>query len=151
MAIQEDIEVYGKRRVLYTITGLIFLLFIGRLYQLQMIYADEYGKKSEENSIRTIPKDPVRGYVYDRQGRIVVDNRPAFTVTIMPFEFDKRNIPLLASLIGVEPAYIQDQLKKGEQYNRFVPVKVKRDIDFKALSAIEEYRDRLPGVDYQIE
>jgi penicillin-binding protein 2 len=89
--------------------------------------------------------------VYDRTGKIVVDNRPAFTVTIMPFEFDKRNIGFLASVLSVEPSFVQEHLKKGEAYNRFVPVKVKRDIDFKILSALEEYRDRLPGVDYQIE
>ncbi|MEK9139381.1 MAG: penicillin-binding protein 2, partial [Bacteroidota bacterium] len=151
MPLQDDINIYGKRRVLYTVVALMFLLFIGRLYQLQMIYADEYGKKSEENSIRTIPREPIRGYVYDRTGKIVVDNRPAFTVTIMPFEFDKRNIGFLASILSVEPSFVQERLKKGEAYNRFVPVKVKRDINFKILSALEEYRDRLPGVDYQIE
>jgi penicillin-binding protein 2 len=151
MAIQDDINVYGKRRVLYGVIAFMVLLYFGRLYQLQMIYADEYGKKSEENSIRTIPKEPIRGYVYDRWGRLVVDNRPAFTVTVMPFEFDKRNIDLLASILEVEPAYVQEQVKKGEQYNRFVPVKVKRDINFKVLSALEEYRDQLPGVDYQNE
>jgi penicillin-binding protein 2 len=151
MPIQDDINVYGKRRVLYAVIAVMFLLYFGRLYQLQMIYADEYGKKSEENSIRTIPKEPIRGYVYDRWGRLVVDNRPAFTVTVMPFEFDKRNIDLLASILEVEPAYVQERVKKGEQYNRFVPVKVKRDINFKVLSALEEYRDQLPGVDYQNE
>jgi penicillin-binding protein 2 len=151
MSIQDDINIYGKRRVLYAIITLTIFLYLGRLYQLQYIYADEYGKKSEENSIRTIPKEPIRGYVYDRRGRLVVDNRPAFTVSIMPFEFDKRNTDLLASILQVEPAYVRERVKKGEQYNRFVPAKVKRDIDFKILSALEEYRDQLPGVDYQIE
>lgn len=151
MALQDDINIYSKRRVLYTAIALLSFFYFVRLYQLQLIYADDYGKKSEENSIRTIPKDPIRGYMYDRQGRIVVDNRPAFTVTIMPFEFDKKNIDLLASILEVEPSFIQERLRKGESYNRFVPAKIKRDIDFRVLSALEEYRDRLPGVDYQIE
>ena len=94
MALQDDIQIYEKRRVLYAVVAVIFLLFIGRLFQLQMIYSEEYGKKSEENSIRIIPREPVRGYMYDRNGVRVVDNRPSFTVTIMPFEFDKRKIGL---------------------------------------------------------
>jgi penicillin-binding protein 2 len=151
MALQDDINIYGKRRVMYAAITVMFLLYAARLYQLQLIYADEYGKKSEENSIRTIPKEPIRGYVYDRTGRIVVDNRPSFTVSVMPFEFDRRNIGLLATVLEVDTAYVQERLRKGEQYNRFVPVKMKRDIDFKILSALEEYRDRLPGVDYQVE
>jgi penicillin-binding protein 2 len=151
MAIQDDINLYGKRRVLSLITVFVFLLFVGRLYQLQLIYQPEYGKKSEENSIRTIPREPVRGNMYDRNGRLVVDNRPAFTVTIMPFEFDIRNADFLSSLLTVEPEFVRERLKKGSAYSRFAPVKIKRDVDFKALSALEENRDRLPGVDYQIE
>lgn len=151
MAVQEDIYIYRKRRTLYVVIAAIFLIFTGRLYQLQLIYAEEYGKKSEENSIRTIPKEPVRGYMYDRTGRLVVDNRPAFTVTIMPFEFDVRNIDYLASILELDSDFIRDRLKKGVAYSRFAPVKIKRDVDFKTLSAIEEHRDRLPGVDYQIE
>jgi penicillin-binding protein 2 len=151
MTLQDDIQIYTKRRTLYVVIGLVFVLFITRLYQLQLIYREEYGKKSEENSIRTIPKEPVRGYMYDRTGKLVVDNRPAFTVTIMPFEFDKRTIGYLSRLLSLDADFIRDRLKKGEAYSRFAPVKIKRDIDFRTLSAIEENRDKLPGVDYQIE
>ena len=66
----EDIKLYGRRRTLSGIVILIFLVFLARLYQLQLIYQEEYGKKSEENSIRTIPKEPVRGYMIDRLGRL---------------------------------------------------------------------------------
>ena len=151
MAIQEDINIFGKRRVMNLVIVLIFLLFVGRLYQLQLIYQPEYGKKSEENSIRTIPREPVRGNMYDRTGRLVVNNRPAFTVTIMPFEFDVRNIDFLSGILSVEPDFVRERLKKGVAYSRFAPVKIKRDVDFRTLSALEENRDRLPGVDYQIE
>ena len=151
MAVQDDINIYGKRRILYIAITAIFLVFVGRLYQLQLIYSEEYGKKSEENSIRTIPKEPIRGYMYDRNSTLVVDNRPAFTVTIMPFEFNKRNIPFLSSILLVDSTLIKERLKRGEAYNRFVPVKIVRDIDFRTLSALEEFRDRLPGVDYQVE
>ena len=148
---QDDIEIYGKRRAMYFIITLIFLLYLGRLYQLQLIYRDEYGKKSEENSIRTIPREPVRGTIFDRNGTLVVDNRPAFSVTIMPFEFDRKNINYLAQLLSLDPEFVSDRLKKGETYSRFAPIKIKRDIDFKTLAALEENRSRLPGVDYEVE
>jgi penicillin-binding protein 2 len=151
MALQDDIYLYRKRRTLLVAVSLIFLVFLARLYQLQLIYAEEYGKKSEENSIRTIPRDPVRGYMYDRTGRLVVDNRPSFTVTIMPFEFDPATVDDLAGILRLDPAFIRDRLKKGAAYSRFAPVKIRRDVDFATLSALEENRSRFPGVDYQIE
>ncbi len=151
MTLQDDIQVYAKRRVLHVVVGLVFLLFVGRLFQLQMIYRVEYGKKSDENSIRTIPHDPVRGNMYDRNHLLMVDNRPAFTVTIMPYEFRRGEVPYLASILNLEPDFITDRLKKGEQISRFQPVKIRRDIDFRMLSTIEEHRDRLSGVDYVVE
>lgn len=147
----DDIQLYRKRRVLYAAIAVVFLVFVGRLYQLQLIYQDVYGRKSEENSIRMIPREPVRGYMYDRNGVLVVDNRPSFTVTIMPFEFDKSTIEHLAILLNLDPQFIRDRLKKGEAYSRFFPVKIKRDVDFATLSALEEHRNQLPGVDYQVE
>ena len=151
MTLQDDIQVYAKRRTLHVVVGLIFLLFVGRLFQLQMIYRVEYGKKSDENSIRTIPHDPVRGNMYDRNRLLIVDNRPAFTVTIMPYEFNRGEIPYLSSILGLEPDFIIDRLKKGEQISRFQPVKIRRDIDFRMLSTIEEHRALLSGVDYVVE
>jgi penicillin-binding protein 2 len=151
MALQDDIQIYAKRRVLYAVLAAMFLVFLGRLLQLQLIYSEEYGKKSEENSIRIISREPVRGYVFDRNGILVVDNRPAFTTTIMPYEFDKRSVRSLSTLLGLDSLFIRDRLKRGEEYSRFAPVKIKRDIDFRELSALEENRERLTGVDYQVE
>ncbi|MGB2959771.1 MAG: penicillin-binding protein 2 [Bacteroidota bacterium] len=151
MNVVDDISVYGKRRTLSLVVLLMFLLFLGRLYQLQLIYRDEYGRKSKENIVRVVSTEPVRGYLYDRTGTRVVDNRPAFTVTIMPFEFDRESAPRLAALLSLDLEVLHERLEKGEMYSRFAPVKIKRDVDFRSLSALAEQRDRFPGVGYQSE
>jgi penicillin-binding protein 2 len=151
MALQDDILLFRRRRAILLVLWLAFATFSVRLIQLQILYHEELGKKSEENSVRTIPKEPVRGYIFDRFGHLVVDNRPAFTVTVMPFELDRAEIPALAHLVELDAPFIYDRLKKGEAYSRFAPVKIKRDIDFRTLSLLEENRERLPGVDIQVE
>ena len=115
------------------------------------MYRDEYGKKSEENSIRTIVKVPVRGYVYDRKGNLLVDNRPSYTVMLTPIDFDAKNISLLASILQMDEESIKEKVKKGRQYSLFNPVRIKRDIEFATLSALEENKSLLPGVEVQIE
>jgi penicillin-binding protein 2 len=142
---------YSRSKVFVAGIGLIFVVFLIRLLQLQFLYQDVYGKKSEENSIRTITRDPIRGYVYDRNGVVVVDNRPSYTVTVTPSEFHESSTDYLAGILQVPPDLIRERVKKGRLNNRFAPVKIKRDIDFKTLATIEERRDKLPGVDYQIE
>lgn len=151
MSVVDDIHVYEKRRVLYIVFTILFVTFFARLIQLQWVYREEYGQQAEENSVRIIPKEPIRGYIYDRNGRLVVDNRPSFTVTVMPYEFDKRNTEYMASVLGIETRELQDRIKNGSKYSRFAPVKVKRDADNKTIASLEENRERLPGVDYQIE
>jgi penicillin-binding protein 2 len=151
MAQLEDIRVYAKRRVLYMLLAFGMLAYGARLIQLQVIYSEWYGRKSEENSLRATPVEPVRGVIFDRNGQLIVDNRPAFTLTLMPFEFDRSTIPPLATLLGLDQDFIADRLKKGEQYSRFAPVKIKRNIDPFTIASIEENRDRFPGVELEVE
>ena len=140
-----------RRSVMLGILALGFLTLIGRLYQLQYIYREEYGKKSEENSIRRVAKEPIRGYVYDRNGVLIVDNRPSYTVMLTPIDFDERNLPLLSEILAMPVDLIKERIKKAKVYSSFIPTKIKRDIDFRTLSVLEEFKNALPGVEVQLE
>ncbi|HTK81040.1 MAG TPA: penicillin-binding protein 2 [Bacteroidota bacterium] len=147
----QDSERSPRRRLFVVLISIMALVFLGRLLQLQFLYQDVYGKKSEENSIRPIAHDPIRGYMYDRNGSLIVDNRPSYTVTLTPFEVTLKTINYLSDILQLDTSFIKERLRKGIIYNRFAPIKLKRDITFRELSAIEEHRGELPGVDYQIE
>jgi len=147
----EQFEVPIRQKIFIAGIAVMFILFLGRLVQLQILYQDVYGKKSEENSIRPVAQEPIRGYIFDRNGKLIVDNRPSYSLTITPAEFHVKTVDYLASLLKLDPQFILDRVRNGQRYNRFAPVRIKRDIDFATLSALEENRDRLPGVDYQIE
>ena len=70
-----------RRLILHAVIALAFIVLFGRLIALQMLYHEELGKKSDENSVRTVVKEPVRGYMYDRNGTLIVDVGPSFSVT----------------------------------------------------------------------
>ena len=89
--------------------------------------------------------------MYDRNGSLIVDNRPSYTVTLTPFEVSLKTINYLSDILRLDTSFIKERLRKGILYNRFAPIKLKRDITFRELSALEEHRGELPGVDYQIE
>ena len=130
---------------------IIFSLFLGRLIQLQFLYSDIYGKRSEENSIRQIQRDPIRGLILDRKGRIIVDNRPSYSVTIIPAEFEQEKIPILSQILNLDTSIIKEKITKGILYNRFAPVKIIRGIDFLTLATLQENIEKFQGVYYQIE
>jgi penicillin-binding protein 2 len=146
-----EVEFAFRKQTFLIAISVIFFLLTARLVQLQIVYRDAYGKKSEENSIRPITHDAIRGYMFDRNGKLVVDNRPSYTITITPAEFDPGTVDELANILQLDRQFILDRVKKGREYNRFTPTKIKRDVDFATLSYLEENRGRLPGLDFEIE
>jgi len=140
-----------RRRTLSIVVLVIFAVLMLRLYQLQLLFHVELDKKSEENSVRALIKDPVRGYMYDRYGRLLVDVGPSYSITLVPAEFEKRNAGLILSILQVDSASLEDRITRARTYSPFLPARIKRDVDMRTLSAIEENLPILRGVSYQIE
>ena len=140
-----------RRRTLTIFILAVFALLMLRLYQLQLLYHVEMDKKSEENSVRALVKDPVRGYIYDRNGKLIVDVGPSYSVTLVPAEFEKRNIPLLSSILQMDPQTLEERINRARVYSPFLPARMKRDVDMKTLAAIEEHMTTLRGVSFQVE
>src|SRR4028119_552076 len=65
------------------IIAFILLTILGaRLYYLQVVKGEYYGEKAENQRIRHIPIPAPRGAIFDRNGKILVDSRPTFNVTL---------------------------------------------------------------------
>jgi len=141
----------SRKKIFNAVIVIALLVMIGRLYQLQFVYQDEWGKKSRDNSVRTIAIEPVRGLIYDRRGRLIVDNRPSYTVTVTPNEFRYEIIPDLAMLLGLDEQVLRNRIDRARQWSRFAPSKINRDVDFEVIVHLEEFRDRYPGVGYVVE
>jgi len=89
--------------------------------------------------------------MFDRKGRLVVDVGPAFSITVTPAMFDTNNIVFFSSLLQMDPVFVQGRINRGRAYSQFSSVRIKRDVDFKTLTSIEENVYLLPGVNYDIE
>src|SRR4051794_25705528 len=63
---------------------LVFSVLVSRLWRLQVQEGENLRSLSENNRLRLKRSPPLRGVVYDRQGRVLVDNRPAFNVVLVP-------------------------------------------------------------------
>jgi penicillin-binding protein 2 len=138
-----------KIKALKILTILIAVIMFVKLYELQLYKSVEYRKKSINNSVKTIIKDPIRGLIYDRNGKLIVDNVPSYTLTITPHLFDYKNLPLIAKLLNLPEEYIIEKIKSAP--SRFTPVKIRRDVDIRTIAFVEEHRLELRGVDYMIE
>ncbi len=142
----------SKRKNFYYIFSFIIVMIIaGRLVQLQLINPEKFDKDAERNSVKTIITTPARGLIFDRNGKLLVDNKPSYSVTVVKKEFDTNNINVVCNLLGIEADYMRSELRKIEGTNRFIPTRIQRDVDFRIISFIEENRELLKGIDYSID
>lgn len=147
----EESPLATRQRAFYIIITAVSVIFVLRLFQLQLVSQAQYGRKSEENSVRPVVKEPIRGYMFDRNKRLIVDSRASYSVTVTPSEFKESVLPVLSSVLRVDSQIAKERISRGRQYSIFAPTRIKRDIDFQTLVFIEENRERLPGVGYHIE
>lgn len=136
------------------VTGVLFCVFAAfvvlavRLFHLQVIGGEEYRRLSASNAIRLESIDAPRGLIFDRRGDMMVDNRPAFDVAIVPRDAKpvEETIGKLAGLLHVTAQEIIEKTKEKRRLAPYKPVLLSRDIGRDTLAAIEVHRYDLPGV-----
>ena len=140
-----------RKSVLYFIIIGSFAVLGFRLFQMQIVEHESFKEQAANNSIKAIEQTPLRGVFYDRNMNVVVNNVPAYTLRITPAYYDKKLTPVLEAVLGVEPGYINKILYSNREFSKYIPVRIKRGIDFKVVSWLEENSEHLPGVDYIVE
>lgn len=137
--------------VLQVMVFLIFMVFFGRLIQLQILDHDIYNPISERNSIRQEVINPARGLVYDRHGNLIISNEPTFTITITPLNFDRSTIPLLAELTQTDEETIERAVTAARSFSLHRASRLLQDVSFEVFSNVQENLWRLPGIDHLVE
>ncbi len=141
----------NRRTIISGFVIVLFFLLSFRLFQMQIVSRKSYEEKSANNSIKGIEQIPFRGVFYDRNLKVMVDNIPAYTLRITPADYDPKLNRLLDKILGVDSGYVASILQKNKIYSRYIPIRIKRGIDFNVVSWLEENSEHLPGVDYIVE
>ncbi|RLD29345.1 MAG: penicillin-binding protein 2 [Bacteroidetes bacterium] len=106
-----------RKLLLFSIVILVGILFITRLFYLQ-VYSGETYNIYEDNAIRKVFHYPKRGYVYDRNQQLLVANQPSYDVMIIPREVEPLDTLEFCSLLKIEK---EDFIKSFKRANRYSP------------------------------
>jgi penicillin-binding protein 2 len=148
-----DSEWFRQRLAIVMLTvSLAFAVLVLRLLYLQIVKGQEYRRLSINNSIRLQDIEAPRGFIYDRHGELLVDNRPSFDLYVSLK--DARPIePTLQTVSTYLEVPFEDLLARaeaGQGNGLFNPLALKTDIGRDAMGMIESHRYRLPGIGVQI-
>jgi len=91
-------------------------LFLIRLFYLQVL-DESFDEVSTNISVRKVYDYPQRGYIYDRNGKLMVGNQPAYDVMAVPQEVEDFDTLELASLLKLTPERLKIQLEKAWRYS----------------------------------
>lgn len=132
--------------------ALLFFLLLLRLWYLQIIKVDDYRAMSENNRLRFLPVAASRGALMDRNGTVMVNNRPSFSLSIIPQEVKdvEGMLDRLASLLKLDRAELQERWEKTKGRARYYPVVIAVNITQDQVEIVEENRLRLPGVEVSV-
>ena len=145
----EDLPALRKRFLVISLAAIIiFLLLLLRLWYLQIINADRYRQMSEKNRIRYVPITAPRGPIYDRDGVLLVDNRPAFDISVLRQEVDDKELLLqrLSGYLSVDQQELEKRWQAGVRFPRYRPFPLAEDVSLDILEVVQENSIDLPGV-----
>src|SRR5262245_30624052 len=141
-----------RRRLLVLMAGLVvgFSVVLLRLWYLQVIEGERFATLSENNRIRTIPQRDVRGKILDRSGKVLVDNRPSFTLSVLPEETPQLNllIPRLKDRLPIRWEEVEPKLKQAYAYRT---IQLLKDLTREQVAYLAEHRWDLPGAFLDVE
>lgn len=133
------------------IVGIGFLVLLLRLWYLQILEGGYYFTLSTNNHLRLRPVEAPRGFILDRHGEILVENRPTFDLYATPEDVtnpvEVSNV--LAEVLGATPAEITSKLAEGRM-RPYQPLLLRKDLAEPMMVAVEERQLDLPGISLQI-
>lgn len=146
MVERDGYDGFNRRlRVLGILMVLVIAVLIGRAGYLQIYEGEYYAGLADGNRIRIIPAVAPRGTFYDRNGQLLVTNRPGFTVSLLPLTspIKEEVIERLSALVHVP---VEDIKAKIAGHSGFDPIRIKADVTPDIVSIIEEQKELYPGV-----
>lgn len=103
--LRETNLILSRLIALVVLLGLLTFALVGRIWYLQIYQYQRFEVLSKDNRVRLIPVPPVRGQIYDRNGKVLAENIPVFTLEILPSEVRDMNTLLdqIAQIVQVSP------------------------------------------------
>lgn len=156
--------------------AVVFLFYLGKLFDMQILNSASYKAQAEENRLKEISVQTTRGTIYDRNGYVLAQNVPSYDVIITPAYLPTNTGSIemvyrgLSALIGipVTNGVLTDETAKaftacqtdfgikeivtiGDTNAPFSPVKVKCNVDEQTALQVKSHISDWPGVDIQVE
>ncbi len=138
-------DTFSKRKLIIAgiMLGVAFI-FILRLFSIQ-ITNKTYKQFATRNVLRFITTYPARGLIYDRKGNLMVYNKAAYDLMMIPREVKSFDTTELCNIVQLDRVELRDAIRKAKQYSRYKPSIVVGQISPDIYAPLQEKLYKYPG------
>jgi len=147
--VQEGRQFAERAVAAFVVVAMVLLLLAARYFYLQVLSHDEFATRSVSNRVRVVPVAPNRGMIYDRRGRPIAENRPAYRLEVVPEKAGELG-PLLERLGAIIelPEDVQERFERNRRrYRVFDSVPLKFNLSEEEVARFAVDRHRFDGVE----
>lgn len=143
---------------LLLVNGALILILVLRLYYIQVSQYDYHAQLSDQNRLRLEIDDAPRGIIFDRNGKILAQNRPSYQIAVIPKKMGNPEV-VIKNLMRIkypdstsvfDTTEIREALEIG-RWRPFKPIPILEDVGPEVVAIVEEHQLDLPGVVVQVE
>jgi penicillin-binding protein 2 len=144
-----EANLFARRTVISLLFILMMLvMLISNLYYLQVERHEDYQTRSNGNRIKILPVAPNRGLIYDRNGVLLAENRPVYSLEVIPEQVDnlEQTLGLLGVLLDIDEDEITDFYREIKRHRRFKPVALRKHLSPQEVALFSVNQYKFPGV-----
>ncbi len=131
--------------VSYVFVAIVALLMVG-FWKLQVVQSGHFADLAERNRVRSIPIIAPRGPMLDREGRVLVDSYPSFSILLMRDDLKslEKSLPQIEDGLGIDPDDLRQELEAAKAEPKFLPVIIKPAASQADIAFVESHRADIP-------
>jgi len=137
-------ELDNRKFIVLGAFSFVGMLFLIRLFFIQVI-DDSYASSAENQALRYVTKYPSRGIIYDRHGKVMVQNQAAFNLMVVPRQVSGLDTQLFCDIVGISDTLFLEKMEKAEAYSRYRASMFLKQISADEYARIAENMYRFPG------
>ena len=144
-----EANLFARRTVIaLMVVGVMITMLLSNLYYLQVERYEDYQTRSNGNRIKVLPVAPNRGLIYDRNGVLLAENKPVFSLELIPEQIDNLDDTLLRlqDLLDITDDEISDFRKNLKRQRRFKPVALRNRLNNQEVAVFSASQYKFPGV-----
>ena len=136
---------YSKRKYLLgTIFIIVALIFVGRLFRLQVLDTN-YKQYATKNVLRRVITYPARGLIYDRNGELLVYNKASYDLLVTPREVSAFDTTSFCDMLNIEKKELIASLNKAQKYSSYKPSVIIKQLSPENYAVLQEKLFHFPG------